>query len=289
MVRNLSVAALRLRPIRALLDPTARALTAAGERLGAALSVIGGEAEGFPTSPVGDARRRLIVRLELIGPSGVGKSTLARHLLINRQLRHYLKRFGALTTGDAVLRALPNTWQGTPTRHDDLYSLLLSAKLNQVVRSDVSAESKAKLLSWISANLHEDVRLSNVQKPYTVVRAEGLVHNFGDVIGSELASTDVRELLHKRVVLRLKAPSKLIAQRAIARQAAGAARLQYVGQTASGAERVVRDADTAIHATVERLLAAGVPVIEVDVSGPATVFPADLVESIVECIAQIQK
>jgi hypothetical protein len=263
MLRRWAIAALRFSPLRVLAEPAARGSLLLGRRLTSILA--------HSAAPVGSSEtypgRSGVIRIEFLGPSGIGKTTLSGPLLADRHLRAELRTFGGLlSTSKALLGTSRDTWGSPATDYDSVYASLLGIKTKQLTEMQIPINDHAHLLRFFVENLLEDIRLSGPSSRRVVMREDGLLHNFGSAICRESDTAGLTGLLQRRIVLRLVAPAEVVARRAMVRQAAGGDRPQYVGKSAAQVEQAVRSALERVDATVEALRSAGVPILDMDVS-----------------------
>lgn len=264
-MRRAALATLRRQPFRALAAPLAQSSIRFGNRLKSGL------AGSQPLmNPNREEQGELPILLELLGPSGVGKTTLGSAMLADKALRTLLRPHGGLTPSAVALQEVPSgTWGTAAHRNDNEYRELLQLKLEHILRRSMSVSDLNRLLGFHVGVLQQDLLLSSRQRTTVILRDDGLLHNFGAEFDAALQrASPVQSLFSNRVVIHLRAPDYLIAERAIERQLRGGARPQYVGLTPEEAEPIVSAASVRIRRLAEHLSNLGVPSLTVDAAAP---------------------
>lgn len=260
-----ALATLRRQPVRALAAPLAQGTIHFGMRLRAGLAAAQPSSQAAP-----EESGQPPILIELLGPSGAGKTTLGKALIADKALRAQLRQFGGLKSSVVALHEAPaGTWGAAAHQDDHAYRELLRLKAENVLSRPLPIEDAARLLGFHVGVLSQDLRLTSQRQSTVVIRDEGLLHNFGaDVLVALERGIPVQDLLFNRVVIRLCAQHSLIAQRAIARQLLGLARPQYVGLAIEEAEPVVAAASARIDLLTEKLRKVGVPSLTIDAAAP---------------------
>ena len=207
------------------------ALDAAAGSIGSALQDMEHGGSASDLAGAGGTLIEGLVRIELRGPSGVGKSTLGRALLASEESRDALAPIGGLT--DLASVAPPRRSATSP--HDAAHRELLRRKCVDVLSRGLTAMETSRLIGFMAANLSEDVHLSCVTAPVNVLRSDGVLHNFGALV-LELGRQDhelVQDLLRNRVILECTAPPEVITERVLARERAGDHRPKYRGRSSA--------------------------------------------------------
>lgn len=275
-LRSIALALLGRRSVRSVASPVAESLVGIGSRLRAGVAQSNScwvEDPGVETE--------MPIRLEFLGPSGVGKSTLGAALLADETFAARIRPFGGLLPSRGISVCLKcqgaGGW-GTSTHIlDREYAALLDLKARAVCERGMSALDITKLLRWLMGNLEEDVLLTRHGATGVVLREDGLLHNFGSEILRRLEEeVPLHPLLTRRLVVQLKAPAEIIAERAIERQNRGEERPQYTGRTSSCVVLDIAAVSDRIDRLVARLCDLGVPLLTIDASST----PSDGVEAI---------
>jgi len=266
--------ALRAQPTRRVAAHAADMLSRLGRQIGAAVATAA-QVAGTPSDHDFDADAPL--RIEFIGPSGVGKSTFAKAVLAelrthcDRRLRPYV-----LSSERALRRS---RGLQIATAHESLYTALLTHKASRILASDQPPQVQAVRLDFMTRNLLEDIRLSCLTNGEVVVRDDGILHNFGSIVVMLAAeSVPIDAFLSRRIVVACRADPDVVARRVLLRQARGGSRPQYVGLTDVQVQEIVRRSYEAMAGRIELLRARGVPVIEAETSLPLSGSPSPITE-----------
>lgn len=260
-----ALSTLRRKPVRALAAPLAQFMVGFGLRLRAGLadshSCQWANCEEVAGTPI---------LVELMGPSGVGKTTLGRALLADKALRAQLRPYGDLKSSVVALQEVPSgTWGTAAHRNDREYRELLRLKTENVQSQSLSVADLARLLGFHVRILQQDLLLTTHNRDTVVLRDDGLLHNFSADFDLALQQRiDVRSLLAHRVAIFMSAPDSLIARRAIGREQRGESRSQYVGLLSEEAEPIVAAASAQIGRLAKALSRLGVPSLTVDAAAP---------------------
>jgi hypothetical protein len=254
---------LRNRGVRRLTVETERLLSSASGLLRSALALEAGSPTLEPPSVGG------LVLVELMGPSGVGKTTLGRALIASQEAQELLRPAGGLV--DSGTLSLPK-WssQVRPSRLDALYSELLRRKATEVTSRGSSAAAVTHLMSFFSVNLLQDTLINASHHSNNVLCSDGVLHNFGAQL-AEIGRDDelaVRDFLSNRVILLCTAPPEVIAERALQRESSGGHRPQFFGRSSQEVREYVHGALERVRRSAQQLGELDAPVVEVDMTNP---------------------
>lgn len=210
-----------------------------------------------------------LVYVEFIGPSGVGKSTLANALIASDEVSVALAPVGGLIDWTSLELPRLRPADVSPIL-DEMYLEILNRKMTTVLKEESSADAVAGLMKFFAGNLREDLRLASSKASGNVLRGDGLLHNFGRIV-LELGRQDdriVRRVAKERVIVSCTAPLDLITDRVISRETAGGSRPQYLGRSRQEVNEHVAASLLRLESTVEAFRQWNAVVIEADISAP---------------------
>ncbi len=116
------------------------------------------------------------IKVEFLGPSGVGKSTLYREVKKTRRTKDLWVPFSSfpIQTDGLELKS-----ENFPEPHQ----ALLEKKLNAIAQQrDYPIITKLRLVFFFVKNIKKDILLSNVNKENIVLWDDGPIHNFSSQI-----------------------------------------------------------------------------------------------------------
>lgn len=197
--------------------------------------------------------------VEFLGPSGVGKTAVARELL-------QLSALPLASTAD-TLKARDAQRHHLPAEVRDAYRHLLQLKTEEALRNppDVPA---LRVLTFHLTVATQDLRILTASPPgTTVLRDEGFLHNFaGELLHCFKNGPDMSALLARRSAVLFNATEEVIFHRVKTRRAE---REPHAGMTDEQLAASIRKKNRRARKLAAALKARGVPVLTLNAAGPA--------------------
>lgn len=232
--------------------------------------------QGDDGADPGGPARPSVRCIEVIGSSGVGKSTLLAALLRERE------RTARWWTSSEALGGGPRR-QLDARRRDDYLALLPSAA--HASQRSVNVRGAVNLLRFFAGLIDEDAKLFATELDAVVVKDEGLAQNFSGIL-TEWAQDDpdrFGRIVEQRAVLVVSAPLDLVVERVLARRGNGDARPLQDPLDVEALEREYQRGAEYRERLVDALAAVGRPVGRVDVRAPIGEVRAE-VDRLVEAL-----
>ena len=142
--------------------------------------------------------------IELIGPTGVGKTTLLRSL--KRETRESWFSFEEIEQRESAQADKLTPFQN--------HSSLLSKALSSILEQKMSDFCKAKSLNWYSKIILVDLLASDPSLPKGVMLDEGLCHNFSGQLLS-LPDKEFVEIMRTRALVYVSAKDEMTVVRQV--------------------------------------------------------------------------
>lgn len=135
--------------------------------------------------------------VELIGVSGVGKSTLYEKLKIRNREWITLNEFKAkLSKSHHQLRS--------ELDKEDIYQILSDYKFKSIEKSKILATDRFRVAYWNYLNLLDDLLIKNYNVNDIILSDEGLLHNFSKeylVAFNSKMSNNINDFLKNRAII----------------------------------------------------------------------------------------
>lgn len=206
------------------------------------------------------------LKIEFVGPSGVGKTTLFKKLLQGRG------REDEWISLDEFLSTCSNRNINNTTRDESYDSLLEYKTKNVLQKKSYAIFTQLGLLSFFYQNLKKDIFLSQINKDCKVVWDDGIIHNFSTELIS-LAKEDERlfsAFINNLAVVYCYASEDFITKNILKRQQEkGQTRPQHIGLGSEQLNSSNQHSSKIKLETVKLLKKHSVPVLEVNMAADA--------------------
>lgn len=214
--------------------------------------------------------------IEIIGPSGVGKSTMMKALLQSAEIKEFFRPFGGLIQSRQAATRLPDPeWTLGGTAADSAYLELLVEKTRRLLDPNISFlrhQDICRLLNTIqfqTSVLERDFVIRRFFSKETIISDEGIFHNFGPEIDTCLREGILLSpLLARRIVINLQAKSAVIARQVLERQAVGGGWGAYLNPSPVAIQAQAESESNRIERFVSLMQKSGVPCLSVTATDP---------------------
>lgn len=200
--------------------------------------------------------------IELIGPSGVGKSTLFKKLAIELN--------GGFNTRTDIDRHKPIGILSELIR--PAHDVLLQTKLVNLTKRDYNAYINADLMRYFCGIISEDIAMGAIANERGFLLEEGLFHNFSKELVA-LEEVELKAITKGRIIvyLRPKAPQTVVERIRKRQQEGGHVVAHHIGKTNEELLTLAENSTIDFDLLIQRLEAIGVPVFQITAEAPVEI------------------
>lgn len=197
--------------------------------------------------------------VELVGPSGVGKSTLV-DLFLSRARGEWLCREEIAAFGDDL---------GDRDAGDGVHATLFKQRLATVAASDRGAWRSIRTCAYYGSIVENDLKVARGTLPRGVVLDEGLCQVFASELLT-LPEADFRTAMRGRAIVLLGArdPRRVVAQTRERTRRTGRIREVHAGTSDDELARIVQRHAALLERLAARAEAAGTPLLRLAAESP---------------------